>query len=80
MAFLGDFGKFFGLGSSEEVLGELFSIFILETIIIGNLLNLNPYNQPAVEQVKISTKKLRSIFDYSKHLKNVNFIFRRVFK
>lgn len=45
---------------SEEVLGELFSIFILETIIIGNLLNLNPYNQPAVEQVKISTKKLLS--------------------
>jgi len=45
---------------SEEVLGELFSIFILETVIIGNLLNLNPYNQPAVEQVKISTKKLLS--------------------
>ena len=45
---------------SEEVLGELFSIFILETIIIGNLLKLNPYDQPAVEQVKISTKKLLS--------------------
>ena len=29
---------------------------------------------------KISTKKLRSIFDYSKHFKNINFIFRRVFK
>ena len=29
---------------------------------------------------KISTKKLKSIFDYSKHFKNVNFIFRRVFK
>ena len=29
---------------------------------------------------KISTKKLRSIFDYSRHFKNVNFIFRRVFK
>ena len=29
---------------------------------------------------KISSKKLRSIFDYSKHFKNVNFIFRRVFK
>ena len=23
MAFLGDFGKFFGLGSSEEVLGDV---------------------------------------------------------
>ncbi len=29
---------------------------------------------------KISPKKLRSIFNYSKHFKNVNFIFRRVFK
>ena len=29
---------------------------------------------------KISQKKLKSIFNYSKHLKHVNFIFRRVFK
>ena len=29
---------------------------------------------------KISTKKLRSIFSYSKHFKNVNLIFRRIFK
>tara|TARA_Y100001970_G_scaffold249432_1_gene319895 strand:+ start:334 stop:555 length:222 start_codon:yes stop_codon:yes gene_type:complete len=29
---------------------------------------------------KISPKKLRNIFSYSKHFKNVNFIFRRVFK
>ena len=29
---------------------------------------------------KISPKKLKIIFDYSKHFKNVNFIFRRVFK
>ncbi len=29
---------------------------------------------------KISTKKLKSIFSYSKHMKNVNFIFRRVIK
>ena len=29
---------------------------------------------------KISANKLRSIFNYSKHFKNVNFIFRRVFK
>ena len=28
----------------------------------------------------ISLKKLRSIFSYSKHFKNVNLIFRRVFK
>ncbi len=29
---------------------------------------------------KISPRKLKSIFNYSKHFKNVNFIFRRVFK
>ena len=29
---------------------------------------------------KISAKKLKSIFNYSKHFKYVNFIFRRVFK
>ena len=29
---------------------------------------------------KISKKKLKSIFSYSKHMKNVNFIFRRAVK
>ena len=41
----------------EEVLGQLFSYYILETVIIGKLLNINPYDQPAVEQVKFFTKK-----------------------
>ena len=44
--------------SDEKTLGELFAYFMLETIIIGKLLNLNPYDQPAVEQVKIYTKRL----------------------
>ena len=43
---------------NEEVLGELFSYFILETVIVGKLNKINPFNQPAVEQVKIFTKKL----------------------
>ena len=43
---------------NEEILGELFSFFIIETIIVGKLLNINPFNQPAVEQVKVYTKKL----------------------
>ena len=42
---------------SEKILGELFSYFMLETSIIGKLTNIDPFNQPAVEQVKISTKK-----------------------
>ena len=43
---------------NEKVLGELFSYFILETIILGKLSNINPYNQPAVEQIKKYTKQL----------------------
>tara|TARA_E500000178_G_C16997981_1_gene744191 strand:- start:622 stop:1833 length:1212 start_codon:yes stop_codon:yes gene_type:complete len=43
---------------TEEVIGKLFSYFIIETILIGKLTKINPFNQPAVEQVKISTKEL----------------------
>ena len=43
---------------NEETIGELFSYFILETSIIGKLININPFNQPAVEEVKIYTNKL----------------------
>ena len=42
----------------EKTLGELFCFFILETILIGKALNLNPYDQPAVELIKKETKKL----------------------
>ena len=42
----------------EKTLGELFSFFILETILIGKSLNLNPYDQPAVELIKTETKNL----------------------
>ena len=42
----------------EKTLGELFCFFILETILIGQSMNLNPYDQPAVELIKLETKKL----------------------
>ena len=42
----------------EKTLGELFTFFILETILLGKCLNLNPYDQPAVELIKKETKKL----------------------
>ena len=42
----------------EKTLGELFCFFILETILIGRALKINPYNQPAVELIKKETKKL----------------------
>ena len=46
--------------ADEEALGELFSYFIIETIIVGKLLEINPFDQPAVEQVKVYTKKFLS--------------------
>ena len=46
--------------TKEEVLGKLFSYFMLETVIIAKLIKVNPYDQPAVEQVKAITKRLLS--------------------
>ena len=41
----------------EDTLGKLFLSFIIETILLGKIMNINPFDQPAVEQVKILTKK-----------------------
>jgi len=45
-------------GRDEKTLGELFSFFILETILLGRVLKLNPYDQPAVELIKEETRKI----------------------
>jgi glucose-6-phosphate isomerase len=42
----------------EKTLGELFCFFILETILIGRALKVNPYDQPSVELIKKETKKI----------------------
>ena len=42
----------------EKTLGELFCFFILETILIGKTLKVNPFDQPAVELIKKETKKI----------------------
>ena len=42
----------------EKSLGELFCFFILETILIGKALQINPYDQPSVELIKKETKKI----------------------
>ena len=44
----------------EETLGELFSYFILEIVVIGKLVGINPFDQPSVEKVKRLTKKILS--------------------
>ena len=43
---------------NEEVLGELFCFFILETILLGRALKVNPFDQPSVELVKKETKNI----------------------
>jgi len=43
---------------NEETLGELFCFFILETILLGRALKINPFDQPAVELIKKETKKI----------------------
>ena len=43
---------------NEEVLGELFCFFILETILLGRALKVNPFDQPSVEIIKKETKKI----------------------
>ena len=42
----------------ETTLGKLFCFFTLETILLGKLLGVNPYDQPAVELIKKETNRL----------------------
>jgi len=42
----------------EKSLGELFCFFILETILLGKALKVNPYDQPSVELIKKETTKI----------------------
>ena len=43
---------------NERTIGELFTFFILETILLGKSLGVNPYDQPSVELIKKETKKI----------------------
>ena len=51
------FRSFYVNKRDEETLGELFTFFILETILLGKALKINPYDQPAVELIKKETIK-----------------------
>jgi len=42
----------------EESIGELFCFFILETILLGRALNVNPFDQPSVELIKKETRRI----------------------
>ena len=43
---------------NEKTLGELFTFFILETILLAKVMKINPFNQPDVESIKVETKKI----------------------
>ena len=44
----------------EESLGIIFTYLMLETILLGKLMKLNPFDQPAVESIKKETKRILS--------------------
>ena len=52
------FRSFEVINRDENTIGELFCFFVLETILIGRALKINPYDQPAVELIKKETKKI----------------------
>ena len=51
----------------EFALGQLMAYFMMETIATCHLIGVNPFNQPAVEQIKKLTKNY--LFDESKVIK-----------
>tara|TARA_B100000886_G_scaffold32768_1_gene20421 strand:+ start:658 stop:1827 length:1170 start_codon:yes stop_codon:yes gene_type:complete len=45
---------------NESTIGEIFCFFILETLLLAELLKVNPLNQPSVELIKTETKNILS--------------------
>ena len=66
-------------GLSREKSYKLVQIYTKKCF-AENLDLLNVIQSDKYIMSKISVKKLKSIFSYSKHMKNVNFIFKRVIK
>jgi len=52
------FRSFRILKRDEKSLGEFFCFFILETILLGRALNVDPFDQPSVELIKTETQKI----------------------
>ena len=52
------FRSFEILKRDEKTLGELFCFFVLETILLGRSLGVDPFDQPSVELIKKETKKI----------------------
>ena len=54
------FRNFEILKKDEESLGIIFTYLMLETILLGKVMKLNPFDQPAVESIKKETKRILS--------------------
>jgi len=52
------FREFIFNKKDEKELGNIFTFFAIETILLARMMNVNPFDQPAVEQVKTETKKI----------------------
>ena len=52
------FRSFEVMTRNEETIGELFTFFVLETVLLGRLMKVNPYDQPSVELIKTETSKI----------------------
>ena len=52
------FRSFKVLLRSEKALGELFTFFMLETILLADFMKINPFDQPSVELIKTETKRI----------------------
>ena len=50
--------EFFFKKRNEEELGNIFTFFVIETLLLAKLMKVNPFDQPAVEEIKIETKKI----------------------
>ena len=46
------------INKNEQSIGEIFTFFMLETILLGRALKVNPFDQPSVELIKKETKKI----------------------
>ena len=61
---------------NEQTLGELFCFFILETILLGRALKVNPFDQPSVELIKKRDKKYFNLNKFTKNYLRYSIIFR----
>ena len=50
----------------EGTIGRLFFLFIFQTIVLSKILKVNAFDQPAVESVKVLTKKLLILKKFNK--------------